>query len=97
LPDFRFASVHSRQMLENNYVVTVAVENRGDAGAEIPVVLKLEQGQITQRLLVQGKSTATIRMEAASTPREVVLNDGSVPESDTGNNVYKIERPEKGS
>jgi len=97
LPDFRFASVHSRQMLENNYVVTVAVENRGDTGAEIPVVLKLEQGQITQRLLVQGRSTATIRLEAGSTPREVVLNDGSVPESDTGNNVYKIERPEKGS
>jgi hypothetical protein len=97
LPDFRFASVYSRQMLENNYVVTVVVENRGDAGAEVPVVLKMEQGQITQRLVVHGKSTATIRMEAASRPQEVVLNDGSVPESDTGNNVYKIEMPGKGN
>lgn len=97
LPDFRFASVYSRQMLENNYVVTVVVENRGDAGAEVPVVLKMEQGQITQRLVVHGKSTATLRMEAASTPQEVVLNDGSVPESDTGNNVYKIEMPGKGN
>jgi hypothetical protein len=97
LPDFLFASVYSRQMLENNYVVTVVVENRGDAGAEVPVVLKMEQGQITQRMVVHGKSTATIRMEAASTPQEVVLNDGSVPESDTGNNVYKIEMPGKGN
>jgi hypothetical protein len=97
LPDFRFASVYSRQMLENNYVVTVVVENRGDAGAEVPVVLKMEQGQITQRLLVHGKATATLRMEAASTPQEVVLNDGSVPESDTGNNVHKIEMPGKGN
>jgi hypothetical protein len=92
LPDFHFASVYSRQMLENNYVVTVVVENRGDAGAEVPVVLKMEQGQITQRLVVRGKSTATLRMEAASTPQQVVVNDGSVPESDTGNNVYRIER-----
>jgi hypothetical protein len=45
--------------------------------------------------LVRGKSKATIRIEAISAPRAVVLNDGSVPESDMANNVYKIEAPAK--
>jgi hypothetical protein len=32
-----------------------------------------------------------VRIEAPTTPREVVVNDGSVPERDTTNNVFKIE------
>jgi hypothetical protein len=44
---------------------------------------------------VRGKSKAIIRIEAISTPREIVVNDGSVPESDMSNNVYKIETPAK--
>jgi hypothetical protein len=95
LPDFRLASVYPRQMSENNYVVTVTVENRGDAGAEVPVTLNMEQGEITKRLEVRGKAEATIRFEAVSLPREIVVNDGSVPESDLRNNVYKIEIPVK--
>jgi hypothetical protein len=55
----------------------------------------MEQGQVTKRLLVRGKSQAIIRIEASSAPREIVVNDGSVPESDLSNNVYKIEAPAK--
>jgi len=95
LPDFRLASVYPRQMSENNYVVTVTVENRGDAGAEVPVTLNMEHGEITKRLEVRAKAEATIRFEAVSLPREIVVNDGSVPESDLRNNVYKIEIPVK--
>ena len=72
-------------------MVTVTIENLGDAGAEVPVMLKMEQGQVSKRLLVRGKSKAIIRIEAVSTPLEIVVNDGSVPESDMSNNVYKIE------
>jgi hypothetical protein len=95
LPDFRLASVYPRRMSENNYVVTVTVENRGDAGADVPVTLNMEQGEITKRLEVRAKAEATIRFEAVSLPREIVVNDGSVPESDLRNNVYKIEIPVK--
>jgi hypothetical protein len=31
----------------------------------------------------------------ASAPVEVVVNDGSVPESDMSNNVYRVEIPEQ--
>ncbi len=95
LPDVHLASVYPWEPLKNSYVVTVTVENLGDAAAEVPVVLKMEQGQVTQRLLVRGKSKATTRIESISTPQEIVLNDGSVPESNTRNNVYRIEAPAK--
>lgn len=95
LPDFHLAAVYPWEPSTKAYVVTVTVENLGDAGAEVPLILNMEQGQVTQRLLVPGKSKATIRMEAISAPQEIVLNDGSVPESDIRNNVYKVEAPAK--
>jgi hypothetical protein len=95
LPDFHIGSVYPREMLGNNYVVTVTVENSGGAGAEVPVTLTMEQGQVTKRLEVAAKSQATVRFEAASLPQEIAVNDGSVPESDTSNHVYKIEIPAK--
>lgn len=93
LPDFKVAAVYPWEPSKNAYVVTVTVENLGDAGAEVPLTLKMAEGQTTRRLLVRGKSKAIIRIEANSAPREVVVNDGSVPESDLSNNVYKIEAP----
>ncbi len=95
LPDLHLAAIYPWEPSGKAYVVTVTVENLGDAGAEVPVVLKMEQGQITQRLLVRGRSKATTRIEAISIPREIVLNDGSVPESNMRNNVYRIEEPAK--
>ena len=56
----------------------------------MPVTLRMEGGEVTRRLEVHAKSKATVRIEAASTPQEVVVNDGSVPESDVSNNVFKI-------
>ena len=67
----------------------------GIAGAEVPVTLKMVDGQINKKLEVRAKSEMTVRIEARSTPLELVVNDGSVPESDTANNVYEIEIPEK--
>ncbi len=92
LPDFHVASAYPRQTSVNAYVVTVTLENLGDAGAEVPVILKLERGEVTKRLRVLAQAKAIIRMEAASTPQEIVVNDGSVPERDKSNNVFKIEK-----
>ena len=55
----------------------------------------MEEGQVTKRLLVRGKSKAILRIEALSAPREIVVNDGSVPESNMRNNVYRIVEPAK--
>jgi hypothetical protein len=76
-------------------MVTVSVENLGEAGAEVPVTVHVAGGEVTKRLEVHGKSKNAIRIEVASAPVEVVVNDGSVPESDMSNNVYRVEIPEK--
>jgi hypothetical protein len=91
LPDFRIASVYPRKTLNDAYVVTVTVENLGEAGAEVPVSLRAAGGDGTKRLEVREKSTASIRIEIPSPPEEAVVNDGSVPESEMGNNSFKVE------
>jgi len=97
LPDFRVDSVYPRPVVGGGYIVTVTIENLGDAGAEVPVVLRMQDGELTKRIEVHAKSKASVRIEAFTTPLEVVVNDGSVPETDLSNNSYKIEMPEKQS
>ena len=72
-------------------MVTVTVENRGDAAAEIPVTLHTLDSEASAKLVVAGKSKASVRIQTPSLPQDVTLNDGSVPESDISNDVYKIE------
>jgi hypothetical protein len=48
-----------------------------------------------RRLEVHAKNKAVIRVEVPAAPQEIVVNDGSVPESDMGNNTFKIEPTEK--
>jgi hypothetical protein len=90
LPDFRITSVYPRKLVSGGYMVTVSVENLGSACAEVPVILRLQDSQAGERLVVPAKSKAAVRIQAASLPIEAIVNDGSVPESDVGNNVYKI-------
>jgi hypothetical protein len=73
-------------------MVTVTVENTGQAATEVPVTLKMTNGERAERLVVPGKSTASVRIVCPSFPQQATVNDGSVLESDTNNNVYKIER-----
>jgi hypothetical protein len=93
LPDFRVDAVFPRATLSGSTVVTVTVANDGDAGAEVAVFVRAEGGQHQKRLLVKGKSKAVERIEVPATPLEAVVNDGSVPESNTGNNSLSIPAP----
>ncbi len=91
LPDFKVASAFTRKTLPEGYLLTITVENLGTAGAEVPLTVKFAGGEITKRLVVRGKSNAVIRVGIPQAPQEIVVNDGSVPESDMTNNVFKIE------
>jgi hypothetical protein len=90
LPDFKVASVFSAPTGAGGFLVTITIENLGNAGAEVPVTLQMESGEIRKRLEVHGKSKASLRIEAPSAPKQVTVNDGSVPESDMSNNTFKI-------
>ncbi len=93
LPDFRVESAYPRQASQDNYLVTVTVDNTGAAGAEVPVTVRFPGGELTQRVVGRGKTKGVVRIATPKPPTEIVVNDGSVPESDISNNVFKVENP----
>jgi hypothetical protein len=90
LPDFKVESAFVRKTLPEGYMVTITVANSGAAGAEVPLTVKFAGGEVIKRLVVRGKSNGVIRVEISKPPEEIAVNDGSVPESDVKNNVFKI-------
>jgi hypothetical protein len=97
LPDLKVQSVHPWVTEKGISFITVTLENLGNAGAEVPFTLHFEGGEIMKRLEVRAKSTATMRVELPAAASEIVLNDGSVPESDLTNNVVSIPAAPAGS
>jgi hypothetical protein len=95
LPDFKVESAFSRKTANDAYVLTITIDNLGSAGAEVPLTVKFAGGEIGKRLEVHAKSKAVIRVETSAEPHEIVVNDGSVPESDVSNNTFKIEAEQK--
>ena len=93
LPDFRIAAVYARPTLAGSFGVTVTVENLGGVGAEVAVYARSEHGQVSERVLVPAHGKGVARLLIPEKPREVSVNDGSVPESDLTNNSAPV--PEK--
>jgi hypothetical protein len=93
LPDFRVQSAHPWTTDKGVQFVTVTLENLGNAGAEIPFTVWSGSGEVTNRIEVRAKSTATTRVQLPAAPTQIVINDGSVPESDLTNNVFRISAP----
>jgi hypothetical protein len=98
LPDFHVESVYPRPLLsekEKNYLVTATIENRGHAGAEVPVIIQTPSGEKSVRVLVKAGEKGVGRIEVPISPDKIVVNDGSVPEATTGNKVYEIPPPQQ--
>jgi hypothetical protein len=90
LPDFRVESAFPRKTEKGSYLLTVTIVNGGMAGAEVPFTVSFNGGEIVQRIEVRGKAKAITRVEVPGSPQQVVVNDGSVPESDLTNNTFTI-------
>jgi len=94
LPDLKVVSSFTRKTMPEGYLLTVTIDNLGAAGAEVPITVKFAGGEVTKRLVVRGKSSGVIRIDVPKRPEEIVVNDGSVPERDRTNNVFKVEQGE---
>lgn len=94
LPDFKVESAFAASTPTKSFLLTITLDNLGTAGAEVPVTIKFEGGEVTKRIEVRGKSKATFRVETPAAPREIRVNDGSVPESDMTNNTFKVGPPQ---
>jgi hypothetical protein len=93
LPEFHVASAYTRPLLSEtnkSFLVTVTIENRGGAGAEVPVLIQTPSGEKSVRILVKAGQKDTGRIQVPVAPGKIVVNDGSVPEANLGNNVYEI-------
>ena len=93
LPDFHVQSVHPWKTEKGVQFITLTLENLSNAGAEVPFTIFFEGGEITKRIEVRAKGTVTTRVELPAPASEIRVNDGSVPESDLTNNVFKISAP----
>ncbi|MGH9508919.1 MAG: hypothetical protein ACRD2Q_08135 [Terriglobales bacterium] len=90
LPDFRITETKARANLDGSFTVDVTVENLGTASAEVPVTVRTEGARVTQRVLVIAGDSEDVRITVPAKPVDVVVNDGSVPESDMGNNRAEV-------
>jgi hypothetical protein len=104
LPQLRIISAFARKTLGEQTVTAVTVENLGEAGCVVPVIVRGDVGALGEpssdslgrgaearaRLLVAAKSKAIVRVPLVATPTEVEVNDGSVPESPRERHVAPI-------
>jgi hypothetical protein len=93
LPDFKVQSVHPWTTEKGIPFLTITLENLGSVGAEVPFTVSFEGGEITQRIEVRAKSTATTRVQLPAAASQIMINDGSVPESDLTNNAFQVASP----
>jgi hypothetical protein len=93
LPNFRVDNVYARPVLDDPKklnMVTVTLENRAGAGAEVPVTLQSADGERTIRLMVPAHQKAVAREQLPGTPTRVTVNDGSVPNGNAGAVEYEV-------
>ena len=93
LPEFRLDSSYARPLLGakiSSFLETVTVENRGRAAAEVPVLIQSPSGEKSVRVLVKPGEKAVGRIEVPVAPDKIVVNDGSVPETNLDNNIYDV-------
>jgi hypothetical protein len=95
LPDFKVESAFSRKTMTGSFMLTITLDNLGMAGAEVPIVVKFSGGEIMKRLEVHAKNKGVIRVETPAAPQEIMVNDGSVPETSLANNTFKIQQEAK--
>lgn len=96
LPDFHATAVYVRPLLSDankSFLLTATVENRGRAGAEVPVLVQTPSGEKTVRVLVKAGGKESGRVEVPVAPDKITVNDGSVPEANVSNNVYDVPPP----
>jgi len=92
-PDFRVENAYVRPLLDDPsklVLVTVTIENRGRAGAEVPVLIQTPGGEKIVRVLVKAHQKASGRSQAPAAPTKIVVNDGSVPETNSGDNTFDV-------
>lgn len=86
LADLSIANVTPRELPAQgnkaaSWLIAVEVRNEGDATADVPVTVRSGTLTTTERVRVAGHSSASTRIVFEGAPDEILLNDGTVPET----------------
>jgi hypothetical protein len=90
LPQLRVDSAYARKTLGDQTVTAVTIENLGEAWCEVPVTVRSANGESMARVVVPGKGKATVRVSLEGAASDAEVNDGSVPEAESRENVIRV-------
>jgi Peptidase family M1 domain len=95
LPDLSIANVTPRELPAQgnkaaSWLIAVEVRNEGEAVADVPVTIRSGTLTTTERVRVPGHSSASTRIVFEGIPEEILLNDGTVPETTTSTHTRQV-------
>jgi hypothetical protein len=93
LPNFHIENVYARPLLGDPNklsLVTVTLENRGGAGAEVPVTVQSATGERSLRILVPAHQKTSERVQLPDMPTHAIVNDGSVPVQSSSEGTFDV-------
>jgi hypothetical protein len=98
LADLSVTSVTPRSLAAHDgkaasWLVAVEIRNQGNVNVEVPVTVRSGNLSSTERVRIGPQSTVSTRIIFEGTPQEVVVNDGSVPETVAPMHLYTVRVP----
>lgn len=84
------SELKGRTGVPDGWLIAVDVRNDGDAVADVPITVRSAGSTQVQRLRIPGHSSASTRIVFPGIPDEVIVNDGSVPESGPTTHTRKL-------
>ena len=103
LADLSIVSVTPRDLPARNgkdvsWLVAAEIHNAGSVAAEVPVTVRSGTLTSTERIRVPAQSTISTRIVFEGVPQELILNDGTVPETTAPMHIQRLQlsaAPEK--
>jgi hypothetical protein len=93
LPDLNIEGIFPTATSSGNWLVAVNVANNGYVQAEVPVTVRSASNAVTHRVRIPAHDKVTERILVQGKPTEVQVNDGTVPETQAGVHVTKLDDP----
>jgi hypothetical protein len=95
LADLSIVNVTPRDLPARNgkgvsWLVAVEIHNAGAVNADVPVTVRSGSLTSTQRVNVPPHSNVSTRIVFEGTPQEVLVNDGTIPETTEPIHVWKL-------
>jgi hypothetical protein len=83
-------SLPARNGKDTSWLIAVEIHNAGAVNVDVPVTVRSGNLTSTERVRIGPQSTVSTRVVFEGTPVEVVVNDGTVPETTAPTHVERL-------